>query len=84
MIIVLLVVIFILILNLILLGNRCSKYEHDLYEANDLNVFYSGKLSMIEYQYRKYKEGENPFVVLRMLGEIIQHENYVKKQEFKG
>ena len=27
---------------------------------------------MIEYQYRNYKEGKNPYAVLRDLGEIIQ------------
>lgn len=84
MMIFLIVVILVLVLNLILLARKCSEYEQDLYDTNDLNTFYSGKLSMIEYHYRKYKEGENPFVVLRKLGDIIQYVNYDKKQEFKG
>ena len=34
----------------------------------------SNKLSMVEYHYRNYKEGKNPFTVLRDVGEVLYND----------
>ena len=47
-------------------------YKSKLYAQNDMFLYYKNKISMIEYQYRNFKEGKNPYTVLRDLGEIIQ------------
>lgn len=42
----------------------------------------SNQISMIEYQYRNFKEGVNAFTVLRDIGEILQANNLeVKNQD---
>lgn len=42
----------------------------------------SNQMSMVEYQYRNYKEGVNAFTVLRDIGEILQSNNLeVKNQD---
>ena len=42
----------------------------------------SNQISMIEYQYRNFKEGVNAFTVLRDIGEILQSNNLeVKNQD---
>lgn len=36
-----------------------------------------GKISMLEYYYRNYREGENPYTVLRKMGDVLQgYERY--------
>lgn len=42
----------------------------------------ANQISMIEYQYRNFKEGVNAFTVLRDIGEILQANNLeVKNQD---
>ena len=45
---------------------KSLQYEHD-----DMFLYYRNKLSMVEYYYRNYKEGENPYTVLRKLGDLL-------------
>lgn len=75
---------FIIILVNIYIAYMCSKYKQAMYDLTDMNTYYRNKLSMIEYQFRKYSEGENAFLVLREIGNLIQQTDFVEKQEFKG
>lgn len=67
--------VIIVIILLIALCNLYIKYKHlkdDYYEQRDMYNYYKNKLSMIEYHFRNYTEGGNPFTTLRKLGDIIQ------------
>lgn len=46
--------------------------KNQLYEQNDMYLYYKNKISMIEYQYRNYKEGMNAFTVLRNMASILK------------
>lgn len=47
-------------------------YKSELYAQRDLFLYYKNKMSMVEYQFRNYREGKNPFTVLRDIGDIVQ------------
>lgn len=59
-----------LILNIVLLYKY--HYMKDEYELDKSEFLYkSNKLSMIEYHYRNYKEGKNPYTTLRDIKEVL-------------
>lgn len=40
-----------------------------------------GKLSMIEYYHRNYREGKNPFTMLRKMADVLQgYEDYENRK----
>lgn len=47
-------------------------YKSELYAQKDMFLYYKNKMSMVEYQFRNYREGKNPFTVLRGIGDIVQ------------
>lgn len=47
-------------------------YKSEFYSQQDMFLYYKNKMSMVEYQFRNYKEGKNPFTVLRSIGDIVQ------------
>ena len=66
------IIILVLIVCICKLYSKYHYYKTEYYDQKDMYLYYKSKLSMIEYHYRKYKEGCNPFTVLRDLGNIIQ------------
>lgn len=76
-------IIVILIVLLILVLSKYLYYKEELYAQNDMFTYYKNKISMIEYHYRNYREGKNPFTVLRNIGDIIQ-DYYLKLGANKG
>lgn len=74
------ILIVVIIVLLLCLCNIYIKYKSlkDKYEEQtDMYTYYKNKLSMIEYHFRNYTEGGNPFTTLRKLGDIIQ-DYYIK------
>lgn len=70
-----LVYIIIIVILLIIICNLYVKYKHykdEYYAQKDMYNYYKNKMSMIEYHFRNYTEGGNPFTTLRKLGDIIQ------------
>lgn len=68
----LLILIIIILLVLLILCYIKYRNIQNLYEEEKSDWLYaSNKFSMLEYQYRKFKEGTNAFTVLRDMGEII-------------
>jgi hypothetical protein len=57
---------------LCIIGYKYIRCKDDLYAQNDMYTYYKNKVSMIEYHYRNYREGENAFTVLRKIGDVIQ------------
>lgn len=76
-------IIVLLVILLALVLNKCLYYKDELYAQNDMFTYYKNKISMIEYHYRNYREGKNPFTVLRSIGDIIQ-DYYLKLGANKG
>ncbi len=65
------VVIVILVVVVGYLVWKIRFYKSLQYEHDDMFLYYRNKLSMVEYYYRNYKEGENPYTVLRKLGDLL-------------
>lgn len=66
------VVIFILLLYIIKLKVQLETEKKKLIDTKCDYLHYKNKLSMVEYEYRKYKEGCNGFTVLRNISNIIK------------
>lgn len=68
------VVILFLLLYIIKLSIKISKLNKDVTNYRCDYLHYKNKVSMVEYEYRKYKEGCNGFTVLRNISNIIKNE----------
>lgn len=66
------VVIFLLLMYIIKLRVNIYSLNKQVKEAKCDYLHYKNKLSMVEYEFRKYKEGCNAFTVLRNISNIIQ------------
>lgn len=64
-----------LIIAYVVLLHRYKKllYKYYMYKRDYLCK--SNQISMVEYQYRNFKEGVNAFTVLRDIGEILHYNN---------
>lgn len=69
--ILLIMLLIIIIICFIIMLVKYIQCRNKLYEQNDMYLYYKNKLSMIEYQYRNYKEGMNAFTVLRNISKIL-------------
>lgn len=70
-----------LLVSIICIAITQYKYKAicmQLYEQNDLYLYYRNKISMIEYQYRNHKEGCNIYTSMRNIGEILYKDFYDK------
>lgn len=76
-------VICLLAIILVVILQKYLYYKNELYAQNDMFTYYKNKVSMIEYHYRNYREGKNPYTVLRNIGDIIQ-DYYLKLGANKG
>ena len=76
-------VICLLTIILVVILQKYLYYKNELYAQNDMFTYYKNKVSMIEYHYRNYREGKNPYTVLRDIGAIIQ-DYYLKLGANKG
>lgn len=76
-------VICLLTIILVVILQKYLYYKNELYAQNDMFTYYKNKVSMIEYHYRNYREGKNPYTVLRNIGDIIQ-DYYLKLGANKG
>lgn len=47
-------------------------YRNQFYAQNDMFLYYKNKVSMLEYHFRNFKEGRNPYSVLRDMGHVLQ------------
>lgn len=76
---IIIIVVLYFIIAYILVKHRYKKLleEYSIEKRNYLRKV--NQVSMIEYHFREYKEGKNPFTVLRDIGEII----YIGVEVFK-
>lgn len=70
---ILVILIIILIILLIMCYYKYRDVCNKLNETKDMEQYYRNKLSMIEYHYRNYKEGDNIFTVMRRISDILQN-----------
>lgn len=68
----LIILLIIVIICFIIMLIKYIDIKNQLYEQNDMYLYYKNKISMIEYQYRNYKEGMNAFTVLRNMASILK------------
>lgn len=68
----LIILLIIAIICFIIMLIKYIDIKNQLYEQNDMYLYYKNKISMIEYQYRNYKEGMNAFTVLRNVASILK------------
>lgn len=65
------IVIVVLLVIIGVLIRKIQFYKKIKYGNDDLALYYRNKLCMVEYYFREYKEGENPYSVLRKLGDLL-------------
>ena len=69
----------------IILFIRAKIKLHRLYKIcvnnNKEYIHVKARLSMMEYYYRNYKEGMNPFTVLRDIGNTLDEEDIDEQKE---
>lgn len=70
--IILATIILILLSLLIWIGFKYIKIRNKFYEESSLFQYNKNKISMIEYQYRNFKEGTNPYTVFRKISDILK------------
>lgn len=75
--------IFILIIILLVIVKKYLYYKSKYKIEKKMNLYYKNKLSMLEYHFRNYREGKNPYTILRNIGDILQ-DYYLKLGSNKG
>lgn len=68
------IIIFILLILNIINIIRYQKIIKQYYEERKTFTKSTSKLSMLEYTYRKFREGANPYTVLRQISNILSQE----------
>lgn len=63
-----LILLSLLIYTIIIKNRIVKKYEED----NRLFMYNKSKISMIEYEYRNFKEGQNPYTSFRKISDILK------------
>lgn len=55
--------------------------QHKIYKINKEAESLRGKISMIEYYHRNYREGKNPYTMMRKIADVLQgYERYEDKK----
>lgn len=73
LLIILLCIIILLVISNIIFIVKMLKYRGQVYQHNYESTLNNNRMSMIEYTYRKYKEGQNPFTTLREISNILKY-----------
>lgn len=66
------IIIAILVIACLVLTYKYVKLKQYLYDEQDMFLYNRNKISMIEYTYRKFKEGQNAFTTLRQMSDILK------------
>lgn len=74
------VIICLIILNIVLLY-KYNKLQSTYYMEKGDYLHKSNQISMIEYHYRNFKEGKNPYTVFRNIGDILYNNLGVSKYD---
>ena len=59
-----------LIVNIVLIL-KYRKLQEEYYEIKSEYLFKANQISMIEYHYRNFKEGKNPYTVIRDISNVL-------------
>ena len=59
-----------LIINIVLIL-KYRKMQEEYYEIKSEYLFKANQISMIEYHYRNFKEGKNPYTVIRDISNVL-------------
>lgn len=65
-------IIIILLGLLIYISIKKKQIEYEYIAEKDLFLYNKNKISMIEYHYREFKEGQNPYTVLRKMSNTLK------------
>jgi hypothetical protein len=49
-----------------------NRYKNELETEKDIFLYNKNKISMIEYHYRNFKEGQNAFTTLRRISDTLK------------
>ncbi len=74
------IITIILIVCIIFLQRTIHNLENIIYKNEYENTVNKNRISMVEYHFRNYKEGENAFTVLRKIGDVLK----MNKEEVSG
>ena len=61
-----------LIIYLIIILKKYLKLKDIYEEEKDMFLYNRGKISMIEYHYRNFKEGQNPYTTLKDISNTLK------------
>lgn len=67
--------IIILIVVIIILYTKYKKCYNKLIEKNKKYILIKNKYDMVEYYYRNFKEGGNPYTTLRNISNLLKDVN---------
>lgn len=67
-------ILVLIIFNIIILI-KMLKYRGEVFRHTHEVTLDRARMSMIEYTFRKYKEGQNPFTTLRDISNILKYLN---------
>ena len=66
------ILIFILVIISIYIFRKMLYYKNELEAEKDMFLYTKNKISMIEYHYRNFKEGQNAYTTLRRISDTLQ------------
>lgn len=72
----------ILVLGLVVIYFKVKKLKNEKEQLTKETTKLKAKVSMIEYHYRNYREGKNPYTEMRGIGDVLQ--DYNPKEQNKG
>lgn len=76
MLIYILVVIIILLIGIIFfIHRRCKKCKEELYSTKRDLRQYKDRMTMVEYYFRNFKEGQNPHTTLKDISNLLKDVN---------
>lgn len=62
----------ILFISLIIILKKYMDIKENYYAEKDMYLYNHNKISMIEYHYRNFKEGQNPYTTLRDISNTLK------------
>lgn len=66
------IVVIVLLILLIYTIIKMNRYKNELEAEKDIFLYNKNKISMIEYHYRNFKEGQNAFTTLRKISDTLK------------
>lgn len=71
----------VIIVGLVLVVYKVKQLKQEKEQLTKETTALKAKVSMIEYHYRNYIEGKNPYTVMRGIGDVLQEYNSLDRNK---